>query len=48
MTYLADSIGVMNLLLITAAMQLVPVALIPQLEKLKIIALGNAGRETSQ
>ncbi|MBT8098300.1 MAG: MFS transporter [Gammaproteobacteria bacterium] len=43
--FFADSIGVMNLLLITAAMQLVPVALIPQLERLKVIALGNAGRE---
>lgn len=43
--FFADSIGVMNLLLITAAMQLVPVALIPQLENLKVIALGNAGRE---
>ncbi|MDH3439821.1 MAG: MFS transporter [Gammaproteobacteria bacterium] len=43
--FFADSIGVMNLLLITAGLQLVPVALIPRLEKLKVIALGNAGRE---
>ena len=43
--FFAESIGVMNLLLITAALQLVPVALIPQLERLKVIALGNADRE---
>ena len=44
-SFFAESIGVMNLLLITAAMQLVPVALIPQLEKSKVAELGNAGRE---
>lgn len=44
-SFFAESIGVMNLLLITAAMQLVPVALIPQLEKSKVADLGNAGRE---
>ncbi|MEE3236925.1 MAG: MFS transporter [Pseudomonadota bacterium] len=43
--FFADSIGVMNLLLITAAMQLVPVVLIPGLERLKVTDLNNAGCE---
>jgi AAA family ATP:ADP antiporter len=43
--FFAESIGVMNLLLITAALQLVPVALIPKLEQLKVTRLGNAERK---
>ncbi len=43
--FFAESIGVMNLLLITAGMQLIPVALIPKLEQLKVVELGNVGRE---
>ena len=39
-----ESIGEMNLLLITASLQFVPVLLIPQLERLKVTDLGNAGR----
>ena len=43
--FFANSIGVMNLLLITAGMQLIPVMLIPKLEQLKVVELGNVGRE---
>ena len=42
--FFVESIGEMNLLLITAALQLVPVALVPQLEQLKVTQLGNEGR----
>ena len=42
---LQDSSGLMNLLLITAAMQLVPLPLIRKLDLLKSNVLGNAGRE---
>ena len=42
--FFAESIGLMNLLLLTAAMQMIPVALIPWLERLKVTDLGNAGR----
>jgi AAA family ATP:ADP antiporter len=42
--FFAESIGLMNLLLVTAAMQMIPVALIPWLERLKVTDLGNAGR----
>jgi AAA family ATP:ADP antiporter len=42
--FFAESIGVMNLLLITAALQLVPVLLVPKLERMKVSDLGNAGR----
>jgi AAA family ATP:ADP antiporter len=42
--FFVESIGEMNLLLITAALQLVPVALVPQLEQLKVTNLGNEGR----
>ena len=42
--FFVDSIGEMNLLLITAALQIVPVALVPQLERLKVTNLGNEGR----
>lgn len=42
--FFAESIGLMNLLLVTAAMQMIPVVLIPWLERLKVTDLGNAGR----
>ena len=44
-SFFAESIGVMNLLLITAGLQLVPVLLVSRLERLKLTQLGNAGRE---
>lgn len=42
--FFVESIGEMNLLLITAGLQLVPVALVPRLEQAKVSDLGNAGR----
>jgi AAA family ATP:ADP antiporter len=42
--FFAESVGLMNLLLVTAALQFVPVMLFPKLEQLKAVDLGNAGR----
>ena len=44
-TFFAEDIGVMNLMLISAALLLVPVPLIRTLEQLKVTELGNAGLE---
>ena len=44
-TFFADDIGVMNLMLVSAAMLLIPVPIIGALEKLKVTELGNAGLE---
>jgi AAA family ATP:ADP antiporter len=41
-TFFADNLGTMNLMLIAAALLLVPIPIIARLEKLKITALGNA------
>lgn len=41
-TFFAEDIGVMNLMLISAAMLLIPVPMIGALEKLKVTELGNA------
>ena len=43
--FFAESFDLMNLLLITAGLQLVPVLIVPRLEHLKVTSLGNAGRE---
>jgi AAA family ATP:ADP antiporter len=42
-TFFAEDIGVMNLMLISGAMLLIPVPIIRQLEALKVSELGNAG-----
>jgi AAA family ATP:ADP antiporter len=44
-TFFADDIGVMNLMLISATMLLIPLPIIGELEKLKVTRLGNAGLE---
>jgi AAA family ATP:ADP antiporter len=41
-TFFADNIGTMNLLLIAAALLLIPVSIISKLEQLKVTDLGNA------
>lgn len=43
--FFAEEIGVMNLMLISAAMLLIPVPLIGKLQRLKATELGNAGLE---
>lgn len=40
--FFADSIGVMNLMLVSAGLLLIPIPIIGQLEKLKVTELGNA------
>ena len=44
-TFFADDIGVMNLMLISAAMLLIPVPIIGKLQILKATELGNADLE---
>lgn len=41
-TFFADNIGTMNLMLIAAAMLLIPIPIIAKLESLKVTELGNA------
>lgn len=44
-TFFAEDIGVMNLMLISAGMLLIPVPIIGALQKLKVTELGNVGLE---
>jgi AAA family ATP:ADP antiporter len=44
-TFFADDLGVMNLMLISAAMLLIPVPIIGKLQELKVTELGNAELE---
>jgi AAA family ATP:ADP antiporter len=44
-TFFADDIGVMNLMLISAAMLLIPIPIISRLQTLKVTELGNAELE---
>ena len=43
--FFADNIGVMNLMLVSAAMLLIPIPIIRELERLKVTELGNEGLE---
>ncbi len=43
--FLTEEIGEMNLMLVSALLVLIPVAIVPSLEKLKVSALGNANQQ---